>query len=175
MRARPWGVRRLTGAAAAFIMLSAQSGDAATTTTSSFNVTLTIVSECIVQTAGAIADLDFGNQGVLSADVDNSTTFTVQCTDTTPYEIGLDNGNNHSGTTRRMTDGTNFVDYALYRDAARTLAWGDYLAGAGTGVDARTGTGNGATQTLTVYGRVPAQTTPAPATYNDTVTITVEY
>jgi spore coat protein U-like protein len=36
-------------------------------------------------------------------------------------------------------------------------------------------TGNGADQTFTIYGRVPAQTTPAPGTYTDTVTVTVTY
>jgi len=36
-------------------------------------------------------------------------------------------------------------------------------------------TGNGASQSYTVYGRVPAQTTPAPGTYTDTVTVTVTY
>jgi spore coat protein U-like protein len=37
------------------------------------------------------------------------------------------------------------------------------------------GTGNGAGQTITIFGRVPAQTTPAPGTYTDTVTVTVTY
>jgi spore coat protein U-like protein len=35
--------------------------------------------------------------------------------------------------------------------------------------------GNGASQSYTVYGRVPAQTTPAPAAYTDTITVTVTY
>jgi spore coat protein U-like protein len=43
------------------------------------------------------------------------------------------------------------------------------------GTDTVSATGNGAAQTHTVYGRVPAQTTPAPATYSDTVTVTVTY
>ncbi|WP_409528142.1 spore coat protein U domain-containing protein [Rhizobium sp.] len=38
-----------------------------------------------------------------------------------------------------------------------------------------TGTGTGSPQTLTVYGRVPAQNTPAPGTYSDTVVVTVSY
>jgi spore coat protein U-like protein len=38
------------------------------------------------------------------------------------------------------------------------------------------GTGTGATQpAVTVYGRVPPQTTPAIGTYTDTVVVTVTY
>ncbi|MCE3520182.1 spore coat protein U domain-containing protein, partial [Escherichia coli] len=35
--------------------------------------------------------------------------------------------------------------------------------------------GSGAAQPYTVYGRVPVQTTPAPGTYTDTITVTVTY
>jgi spore coat protein U-like protein len=37
------------------------------------------------------------------------------------------------------------------------------------------GTGIGSSQNYTVYGRVQAQTTPAPGTYTDTITVTVTY
>jgi spore coat protein U-like protein len=58
----------------------------------------------------------------------------------------------------------------LYSDALRTLNWGN------TSASWVSGTGTGAAQTLTVYGLIPLQTTPAPATdYADTVTITVTY
>ena len=43
------------------------------------------------------------------------------------------------------------------------------------GTDTVTGTGNGTAQAITVYGRVPPQTTPPAATYNDTVNVTVTY
>jgi len=42
-------------------------------------------------------------------------------------------------------------------------------------IDTVSATGNGAAQSYTVYGRIPAQTTPAPNTYTDTITITVTY
>jgi spore coat protein U-like protein len=35
--------------------------------------------------------------------------------------------------------------------------------------------GPGLAQTLTVYGRVPAQSTPSPGTYADTVVMTICY
>jgi spore coat protein U-like protein len=109
---------------------------------------------------------------VLSANVDATTTFTVQCTNTTAYNVGLNAGSTTGGTvtTRLMTSGSATVAYKMYSDSGRTTNWGNTV-----GTDTVTGTGNGATQTLTVYGRVIAQTTPAPATYTDTVTVTVTY
>ena len=66
-----------------------------------------------------------------------------------------------------MLNGATPVNYALYRDASRTLNWGNTV-----GTDTVSGSGNGTAQTLTVYGRVPAQTTPAAGVYNDSVTVT---
>ncbi|HHI81785.1 MAG TPA: spore coat U domain-containing protein, partial [Rhizobiales bacterium] len=60
--------------------------------------------------------------------------------------------------------------YKMFSDSGRTSNWGETVT-----VDTVAGIGNGASQTLTIYGRVPAQTTPAPGTYTDTVTITVTY
>jgi len=36
-------------------------------------------------------------------------------------------------------------------------------------------TGTGSSQSFTVYGRIPTQTTPSPDTYTDTITVTVTY
>jgi spore coat protein U-like protein len=58
----------------------------------------------------------------------------------------------------------------MYSDAARTVNWGNTPA-----TDTVSGTGNGSAQSLTVYGRVPTQATPAPASYSDTVTVTINY
>lgn len=143
---------------------------AVTTITSSFTVQITITASCTIASAST---LNFGGaQGVLGANVDQTSTIQVQCTNTTPYNIGLDAGTSPSATvtTRKMVNGANTVSYAIYRDAARTLNWGNTI-----GTDTVTGTGSGAAQNITVYGRVPAQTTPAPAVYTDTVTVTVTY
>jgi spore coat protein U-like protein len=65
-----------------------------------------------------------------------------------------------------------FVSTCLqwYTDSGRTIVWGNTV-----GTDTVSATGNGASQSYTVFGRVPAQTTPAPATYTDTITVTVTY
>ncbi len=48
--------------------------------------------------------------------------------------------------------------------------WGNTI-----GTDTVAGTGTGSNQSLTVYGRVPVQSTPVGATYTDTVIVTVTY
>ena len=57
-----------------------------------------------------------------------------------------------------------------YSNAGRTIVWGKTIT-----TDTVNATGNGAAQSYTVYGRIPVQTTPAPAAYSDTITITVTY
>jgi spore coat protein U-like protein len=69
-----------------------------------------------------------------------------------------------------MTSGGATVNYTLYSDSGRTTVWGTTI-----GTNTVAATGSGAAQSYTVYGRIPAQTTPAPGTYNDTVTVTVTY
>ena len=46
--------------------------------------------------------LNFGSASLLTSNLDAAATLTVQCTNTTPYSIGLDNGANASGSQRRM-------------------------------------------------------------------------
>ena len=142
----------------------------AATTTSSFTVQVTIVASCTIVSTST---LNFGSsQGVLTANVDQTTTLQVQCTNTTPYNIGLNAGTGTGATvaTRLLTSGGNTITYSLYKDAGRTTVWGNTV-----GTDTQGGTGNGSAQNYTVYGRIPPQTTPAPATYSDTITVTVTY
>lgn len=159
----------LKGVAAIACLLPFTSNSLAATTTTTFGVQITLTASCIINSAST---LNFGSQGVLTANVDQTSALQVQCTNTTPYNIGLDAGTGAGATvaTRRMTSGGATVDYSLYTDAARTTVWGNTV-----GTDTVAATGNGASQSYTVYGRVPAQTTPAPGTYNDTVTVTVTY
>ncbi|WP_295813717.1 spore coat U domain-containing protein [uncultured Nitratireductor sp.] len=142
----------------------------AATATGSMNVQIQIVAECLVTSA---TDLDFGSEGIIATDIDQTSTISVRCTDGTPYNVGLGAGGGAGATvTNRLMTGpaSATIGYALYRDAARTLNWGETV-----GTDTVAGTGNGDVQPITVYGRVPAQTTPGTGTYTDTVTITVTY
>jgi spore coat protein U-like protein len=145
------------------------SANASTTATGSFNSTITIQANCQVVSTNT---LNFGTHGVLAANTDATATFAVQCTNTTAYNVGLDAGTTAGGTvtTRLMTSGSATVSYKMFSDLNHTINWGNTVSS-----DTVSGTGNGSSQTLTVYGRVPAQSTPAAATYTDTVTVTVTY
>jgi spore coat protein U-like protein len=142
---------------------------AAQQVTTSFQVQITIQAACAITAADA---LDFGTHGVLANDIDASSTVTVNCTATTPYEIGLNagNGSGASVATRKMTGAGGTIAYSLYRDPARSLVWGETV-----GTDTLAAVGTGTDQTQTVYGRVPPQATPAPDLYSDSVTVTVTY
>jgi spore coat protein U-like protein len=165
-RTSPRGPGRYLMAVVA-IALGTQTCLAATTTTT-FNVSLTITSNCTVS-ATAMA---FGTSGIIAANIDASSTVTVTCTNTTPYSVGLDAGTGSGATvtTRKMTSGGATVDYSLYQDNGRSTIWGNTV-----GTNTVGGTGNGSGQALTVYGRVPSQSTPAPGAYSDTITVTVTY
>ncbi|WP_298015685.1 spore coat U domain-containing protein [uncultured Castellaniella sp.] len=142
----------------------------AATATANFDVTLTIQADCSI----AANPLNFGAKGVLSANVDAQTTVSVTCSNTTPYQVGLNAGLGAGATVanRLMTGGKTSatVAYQLYQDTARSTVWGNTQA-----TDTVGGAGNGTAQALTVYGRIKPQATPAPDTYKDTVTATVYF
>lgn len=134
-----------------------------------FDVTITIESTCSID-APAATDVDFGTVDSAATDVEADGLLNVNCTPGTDYEIALDPGlNGATVADRAMTNGTILVPYQLYRDAARTLVWGETLD-----VDTFGGTGTGAVQPVPVYGLVPSANFPAD-TYVDTVTATVTY
>lgn len=142
----------------------------AQTATTQFDVQITIVGECQINAA---EDLNFGNVGVIAGNVDATSDIEVLCTASTPFNLGLDEGEGAGAlvNARLMTGpAAATLGYGLYRDAARSLLWGETI-----GSDTQAGTGTGTAQSFTVYGRVPAQTTPEPGTYTDTVTVTLTY
>lgn len=154
--------------AIALMGLAIPAGAYAATATGTLNVSITITATCSVVSAGP---LSFGSASAIGANIDQSATVTVNCSSTTPYNVGLSVGTG-GGTvaSRRMANGANFVTYTLYRDAARTQVWGDTV-----GTDTVSGTGNAANQAITIYGRVPSQTVPPPGSYTDAITVTVTY
>lgn len=142
------------------------------TSTGPFDVTLKIVANCVI----SAAPLDFGQtQGLLSTPINVNTTVSVTCTNTTPYNVGLNAGTGTGSTvaTRYMsgtTSGnTGTVQFNLLQASGGTN-WGNTQ-----GTDTVAGIGSGSAQAITVYGSVPAQTTPAPDTYKSTITATVYF
>ena len=145
--------------------------------TSAFTVSVTVTAACSV-TATA---LNFGSVAApIASAVTSTATITALCTNTTPYSIGLGNGANASGSQRRMQQGSTgqYVSYNLYTNSGYSQPWSGTTSatsctnGSGTCV---LGTGSGSNQSITVYGKVPAQSSPAVGTYADTVVVTLTY
>jgi spore coat protein U-like protein len=152
-------------AAAIGLPQSALAGSATTT----LGVSLTINAGCNVSSTSVA----FPAQSVLASGVNQTGTVAVTCTNTTPYNIELDQGAGSGATVsnRLMTGPSSAtVAYGLYQDSAHSTNWGKT-----DGTDTVAGTGNGSAQTLTVYGHIAAQTTPAPGSYADTVNVTVTF
>ena len=137
---------RIGACGLAAAVLLGQAAQAATAT-STIAVSATVLSFCSL----TALPLAFGNYS--SALVNATTTLAVVCTVGTTYSVGLDLGQGTGATVtqRRMTLNTSQLSYALYSDAARTTPWGNTV-----GTNTQAGTGNGLTQTLTVYGQIPA-------------------
>jgi spore coat protein U-like protein len=143
------------------------------TRTATFNVTLTLQANCTI----AANPLNFGTSGVLSTAINQQSTLSVTCTNTTPYNVGLDAGTVTGSTvSNRLMAGTatgntgTTVAFELYLDTGRTTLWGNTQ-----GTNTYAGTGDGTAQSIPVYGQVPVQSTPTPDTYQTTVTATVYF
>jgi spore coat protein U-like protein len=162
-------------AAVTSLFLSAGIASAATTTPgTAMNVSATVNAYCAINSVGAIGFTSFNPT---AGDQTARSDISVNCTNTTQFDIGLSLGigtNASLSTGRVMTNGSNTLTYQLYSDSAMSSVWGDTvntntvrLTGAGFGT--------GTTKTATVYAKIPSQPNAVPAAYTDTVTVTVTY
>lgn len=141
----------------------------ATTATGSLTVTATVTTACSI----VALPLAFGNYDPTSStDLNGSTTATLTCTPGTAYKIGMDAGAGSGATVtlRKMTSGSNTLNYKLYRDSARTLNWGNT-----PGTDTLDGTATLLTTLINIYGTIPNSQAASAGAYTDTVTVTVTY
>ncbi len=147
------------------------SGSGMTTSTSTYYIQAIVQSECQL---GQITTMDFGTVFQnLTQNVDSTATITVTCNGgqgANGYHVGLGDGLNSASGQRRLQGPGGYLNYELYRDAQRTSRWGN-----SSGYNDVSGVGNGQPQVLTVYGRVPAQSTPGVGTFTDTVVVTITY
>ena len=156
------------------LALAAFTGSAhAATVDDSFRVSIEIRESCTLNVSSAAVAFGQVNRSDAS---DAGSTVSVTCTTGTPWVLGLNNGQNASGaavtaTNRRMSSGSGFVPYGLYRDTNRTQ-----LFGSTAGTDTASGTGTGSAQSVAIFGRVSAAATNVAAgTYQDTVVAQVTY
>lgn len=168
-------MKRTLGAAMALLAMSVVLPGGANAQSSTdpqdLGVSITLTDECTVSN---IQDVAFGSHGNLASAVTATGSVDVYCTSGLPYEIALDAGQGNGATVAvRLMTGPNSatVAYSLFKDDQHQELWGDDLVEQTT----KAGTGTGAAQTHTIYGRVPVQTTPASGAYSDTVTVVVHY
>lgn len=133
-----------------------------------FQVRATVVNNCVINAS----NLSFGSSKLLAGAVRANAALAVQCTANNAYRIALNGGANGSVAERRMRNAaTGETVRYLMSASSDGASWGD-----GTlGTTMVSGTGSGAVQNLPLYGRVPAQPTPSPGDYKDTVTATVVF
>ncbi|MET0328584.1 MAG: spore coat U domain-containing protein [Luteimonas sp.] len=145
---------------------------AAQSATTSFDVTLTITATCTINTPAA-TNVAFPDSPSTAVNVDAIGQLNVNCTPGTTYNIalnpGLHAGGGGIGARAMSSPGGTLVPYQLYQNAGHTTIWGQT-----PGTDTLSATGNGAVQTIPVYGRVPVTNFPA-GSYSDTVTATITY
>ena len=140
----------------------------AATSSAPMGISATVVATCSV--TPAVGGLQFGNYS--GAVINQSTTISVTCTNTTPYNVGLGAGTATGETdqNRWMTNGTQTLNYVLHATSSSGPNWGNTSA-----TNWQPGTGNGTAQTMTIFGVVAAGQAPTPGAYSDTITVTVNY
>lgn len=157
-----------TALAIVFAASTAQAGTAQNT----LDVTATVQGACTIDPA----TLAFGAYDPTSGSADTaSATITLNCTAGSRFWIGLDMGDQPNAGVRRMTNGTEFLGYELRHDSSSGALWDNADPGTTT-LSSYAGTGLGtATDTVTVYGVIPAGQIVQAGNYSDTVTMTVNF
>lgn len=154
-----------------------------TTRTTTFVVSVVVDSDC--QLSGATT-LDFGHirtpltatVASLTAGADQLGHFNVSCSRNTRYILYLDRGSvSGSSIAMRLMSGSlagnnDRLRYQLYLDPSFSTVWGDGSAGAADGL---AGTGTGAAQVYTVYGRILPQELPTPDLYSSIITASLTF
>lgn len=143
----------------------------ADTDTANLSVTANVVANCSIDTT----TVAFGNYDPAvahaSSPLDGTGTVTITCTKGTASTVGLDVGSNASGSTRRMTDGTDFLTYELYQNGGRTVVWGN----GGGDLHNPGAAPSSSPRAITVYGRVTGGQDVGVGGYSDTVVATVTF
>lgn len=153
--------------------------DTTLTQVSTNPVSLSIINGCSLNSLQAtginLGTLDFGSYFILNTVVDAKTTLSngdlrVRCSPGTRARVRLGKGiHGASVADRRMKHATltNTIQYQLYTTAERTTVWNDTV---GYVIEFN----NDTAVDLSVYGRIPIQTSPPSGVYTDQVIVTVD-
>lgn len=159
---------RLISAIVAAAFAAAPAAVSADTLTNTVQARLRVDTSCRLTTE----PLQFGSVNLFSGQVDATANIRLRCGPSVAYAVAIDNGQNANGAQRRMASGGwlfNYVNYQIYRNAARTQIWGATAATDVNGVTPANGQ-----VTLVAYGRVPSSIV-LPNEYADVVTVTVTF
>ena len=145
--------------------------------TNPLTLSATVINNCSITTT----PVGFGNYDPLSGAVNNASgTVVISCTKGAGPTITLGNGNSFN-VTRRMTDGTNFMNYEIYQPpsnvAGTACTWVSPQRWGISGAEIFTppASPGKAAQTYNVCGQISAGQDLAAATFNDSVVATVNF
>jgi spore coat protein U-like protein len=159
-RGLPWRATR-TALAAAVFFLAAVSARA-------------LLGSC---SFSVVTGVSFGNYDPLNATpLDQTGTIVFACTGLIPLQtvtVDLSTGSSGSYAVRTMVRGAGTLNYNLFLDPTRTAIWGNGMPG--TVHFGPVLLVNGVNETLTIYGRIPAQQTSPVGNYTDTVVATINF
>ena len=149
---------------------------AATTVSSTFLVTATVIKSCTISTA----PISFGNYDPTSTTAAAAPgNVSAKCTKGTPVTVALNEGVNKAGSSttaspaRQMSDGNgNLLPYHIYTTNALSTEWGNTTA---TEPTAQTSISVNTPLVFTTYGSLPAGTDVPAGNYADTVTATLVF
>lgn len=152
------------------VMIAAPAANAATAS-GTLTVNASVASVCLISNG----TLNFGSYDPTSGSILNAaTTLTLTCTPGTTYKIGMGVGSGTGATValRQLTSGSNTLAYKLFRDSSRTLNWGNT---AGTDTLDTASSSSALSNTINIYGQIPANEAAAAGSYADSVAVTVSY
>jgi spore coat protein U-like protein len=135
-------------------------------------VTANVIRNCTIATT----PINFGAYDPVAANattpLDGVGSIIIACTRGTGAHVGLSNGGNNIGSTRRMQmNAVNFLTYEIYKNAGRSDVWGNDF---GTNLDVPNAPSL-EPRTYTAYGRVPAAQDASVGAYTDVVVASVDF
>jgi spore coat protein U-like protein len=144
------------------------------------SISASVAAKCIVSSTSTVAFSAYDpvtTNAAAGADLDGTGSVGVKCTPGNGISISLDSGATPSVNQRRMQGpagpSSAFLNYDLYSDSSRTVAWGN--ASNGAPALAITAASNASERTFTVYGRVPKGQDVNTGSFADTVQATVNF
>ena len=128
-------------------------------------VTLVVTKACVINTANM--DIDFGTKALISQFTRFTQTVNVTCTNNEGYSVSFDNGAHYQAPWRRMTNGTDLMNYNLYQPNTSVI-WNV--------AQPMTFTGSGVAQNFTLDAVIdPTQANLPQGSYQDSVIMTLNY